>query len=274
MIKLLDLLIEAENKTNKAIIMAGSAGAGKSTIVKQLRPDLQNSIVNKIRPDLKRNNWLELNADNYVEDKNSPMYNNLAKASNYIEKIDLPKAISSGDNFLYDTTASNIDRIKKVADSVGEAMMIMVYTNPVVSFLRNFKRERRVPTVGVLSSWNNVYKNISQYSNIFGDNFVLVVSEISPAEQKMVEEFEKAFKSNKLKEFFEELLSSGQFKSSFKKDPTKEKTPEELAKSKALLDKQIDTLSSQFSDIEKQVELLKSDSVESAVSKAKSFINS
>lgn len=274
MIKLLDLLIEAKKKTNKAIIMAGAAGAGKSTIVNQLRPDLQNSIVNKIRPDLRRNNWLELNADNYVEDENSPMYNNLAKASNYIEKTDLPNAISSGDNFLYDTTASNVDRIKKVVNSVGDSMMIMVYTNPIVNFLRNFQRKRRVPTVGVLSSWNNVYKNISTYSDIFRDNFILVVSEISPVEQKMVEEFEKAYKSNKLKEFFEELLSSGQFKSSFKKDPTKQKTPEELAKSKALLDKQIDTLSSQFSDIEKQVELLKSDSVESAVSKAKSFINS
>lgn len=274
MIKLLDLLIEAKNKTNKAIIMGGAAGAGKSTIVNQLRPDLQNSIVNKIRPDLRKNNWLELNADNYVEDENSPMYNNLAKASNYIEKTDLPNAISNEENFLYDTTASNVDRIKKVVNSVGDSMMIMVYTNPIVNFLRNFQRKRRVPTVGVLSSWNNVYKNISQYRSIFGDNFILVVSEISPVEQKMVEEFEKAYKSNKLKEFFEELLSSGQFKSSFKKDPTKQKTPEELAKSKALLDKQIDTLSSQFSDIEKQVELLKSDSVESAVSKAKSFINS
>ena len=46
----------------------------------------------------------------------------------------------------------------------------------------------------------------------------------------MVDEFEKAFKSGKLKEFFEGLLSSGQFKSTFKKDPTQQKTPEEIAK--------------------------------------------
>jgi uridine kinase len=62
MIKLLDLLLEAE-EGKKAIIMAGGAGAGKSTFVKQIRSDLQKA------------GWKELNADKYVEDKESPMYN-------------------------------------------------------------------------------------------------------------------------------------------------------------------------------------------------------
>jgi hypothetical protein len=153
-------------------------------------------------------------------------------------------------------------------------MMVMVYTNPIVSFLRNFSRERKVPTVGVLSSWNNVYKNIDTYKKMFGNNFYLVETGKSPEEEKMVGEFEKAYKSNKLKEFFEELLSSGQFKSTFKKDPTKQKSPEEIAKSKALVDKQIDILSDQFDTIEKQVEQLKTQDMSSVVSKAKSFINS
>jgi len=262
MIKLLDLLKEATKESNKAILMAGSAGAGKSSIVNQLRPDLQ------------KNGWVELNADKYVEDKEGPMYNNLAKASSYIEKVDLPDVINSGKSFLYDTTATNTSKIEKVKNSVGDSMMVMVYTNPVVSFYRNFKRERKVPTVGVLSSWNNVYKNISTYKSMFGDNFLLAQSEVSPAEQKLVDEFEKAFKSNKLKEFFQELLSTGEFKSTFRKDPTKQKSPEELAKSKELVDKQIDILSTQFDEIEKQVSELKSDNIGTVVSKAKSFINS
>jgi hypothetical protein len=153
-------------------------------------------------------------------------------------------------------------------------MMVMVYTNPIVSFLRNFKRERKVPTVGVLSSWNNVYKNISTYKKMFGDQFYLVQTGLSDEENKMVGEFEQAYKSGKLKKFFEQLLSSGQFKSTFKKDPTKQKTPEEIAKSKALVDKQIDTLSDQFGDIEKQVLQLKSQDISSVISKAKSFIKS
>ena len=261
MIKLLDLLLEAKSG-KKAIIMAGGAGAGKSTFVRQIKPDLQ------------KYDWVELNADKYVEDKDSPMYNNLAKASIQIDKQDLPNAIKSGNNFLYDTTATNVDRISGIKNDGYDVMMVMVYTNPIVSFLRNFKRERKVPTVGVLSSWNNVYKNIETYKKMFGDQFYLVQTGGSDEETKMVGEFENAYKSGKLKEFFEQLLSSGQFKSTFKKDPTKQKTPEEIAKSKALVDKQIDILSDQFGDIEKQVLQLKSQDISSVVNKAKSFIKS
>lgn len=259
MIKLLDLLLEAK-EGKKAIIMAGGAGAGKSTFVKQ------------IRPDLKKNGWIELNADKYVEDQDSPMYNNLAKASIQIDKVDLPDTLNSSKNFLYDTTATNVQRISGIKDSGYDTMMIMIYTNPIVSFLRNFKRERKVPTVGVLSSWNNIYKNISTYKSMFANDFHLIETGLSSEEEKMVEEFKKAHKSGKLKEFFEELLSSGQFKSTFKKDPTKQKTPDEIAKSKALVDKQIDILSDQFDTIEKQVNQLKAEDQNSVVSKAKSFI--
>lgn len=259
MIKLLDLLLEAK-ESKKAIVMAGGAGAGKSTFVKQ------------IRPDLKKNGWIELNADKYVEDQDSPMYNNLAKASIQIDKVDLPNTIKSGQNFLYDTTATNVQRIEGIKDYGYDTMMIMIYTNPIVSFLRNFKRERKVPTVGVLSSWNNIYKNISTYKSMFGNDFHLIETGMNPEEEKMVEEFKKAHKSGKLKEFFEELLSSGQFKSTFRKDPTKQKSPEEIAKSKELVDKQIDILSDQFDTIEKQVNQLKAEDQNSVVSKTKSFI--
>lgn len=259
MIKLLDLLLEV-NGQKKAIVMAGGAGAGKSYFVRQIRPELNKA------------GWIELNADKYVEDKEGPMYNNLAKASNQIDKVDLPQTIKSGKNFIYDTTATNVERISGIKQSGYDVMMIMIYTNPIVSFLRNFKRERKVPTVGVLSSWNNIYKNIEIYKKTFGDNFYLVQTDMSEEESNMVDEFKKAYKSDKLKEFFEELLSSGQFKSTFRKDPTKQKSPEEIAKSKELVDKQIDILSGQFDTIEKQVSELGSKDMQSVVTKAKSFI--
>ncbi|MFN9957820.1 MAG: hypothetical protein ACK55I_32340, partial [bacterium] len=150
-----------------------------------------------------------------------------------------PDTVQSGKNFLYDTTATNVERISSIKDGGYNIMMVMVYTNPIVSFLRNFARERKVPTVGVLSSWNNVYKNIDTYKKMFGNNFYLVETGKSAEEEKMVGEFEKAYKSNKLKEFFEELLSSGQFKSTFKKYHTKQKRHEEKAKTKKLVDNQI-----------------------------------
>ena len=242
--------------------MAGSAGAGKSTFVKQIEPDLKSA------------HWNELNADKYIEDKDSPMYNNLGKASAYIEKQELPQTINKGQNFLYDTTATNVSKIQNIADSGYDTKMVMVYTSPIVSFLRNFKRERKVPTVGVLSSWNNVYKNLSTYKDMFGDNFYLVETGLTPEEAKMVEKFNQAYNSGKLKEFFESLLNSGEFKSTFRKDPTKQKTPEEIAQSKALVNKQIDILANQFDDIESQVKSLGSYDMSNVVSKVKSFIKS
>lgn len=260
MIKLADILREAK-ATKRAIIMAGSAGAGKSTFVKQ------------IRPDLKKAGWEELNADKYVEDETSPMYKNLTRASQQIEKVDLPGAIASGKGFIYDTTGANVERAKGIVNSGYDVMMVMVYTHPIVSFLRNFSREeRKVPTIGVLTSWNNVYKNIAEYKSLFGDNFVLAQTGLSPEEEAKVKDFEKAYKSGKLKEYFSELLSSGKYSSTFKKDPTKQKTPEEIAKSKEQLNKQIDTLVSQFETIEKQVMQLKTADLDQAVSKAKAFI--
>jgi len=258
-----------EAKTGKkAIVMAGGAGVGKSTFVK------------KIRPDLKKAGWLELNPDKYTEDPKSvnqrgvSMFNKPSVASSQVDTVDLPKATNAGKNFLYDTTASNVKRIESEMKSKGyDIMMVMVYTNPIVSFLRNFKRERKVPTVGVLSSWNNSYKNISTYKSMFGSDFHIIQTELSPEEERMVDEFKKAHKSGKLKEFFEDLLSSGQFKSTFRKDPTKQKSPEEIAKSKELVDKQIDILSDQFDTIEDQVEQLKTEDMNSVVSQAKSFIN-
>lgn len=259
MIKLADILREAK-AIKRAIIMAGSAGAGKSTFVKQ------------IRSDLKKAGWEELNADKYVEDEASPMYKNLTRASQQIEKVDLPSAIESGKGFIYDTTGANVERAKSIVNSGYDVMMVMVYTHPIVSFLRNFSRERKVPTIGVLTSWNNVYKNIAEYKSLFGNNFILAQTGVSPEEEATVKNFEKAYQSGKLKEYFSELLSSGKYSSTFKKDPTKQKTPEEIAKSKEQLNKQIDTLVSQFQTIEKQVAQLKTADLDQAVSKAKAFI--
>ncbi len=169
MIKLLDLLKEAKGQ-KKAIIMAGGAGAGKSTFSKQLQSDL------------KKAGWTDLNADKYVEDPDSTMYNNLGAAASRIDKVDLPNTLEKGQNFLYDTTASNVQRVQGIKDQGYDIMMVMVYTNPIVSFLRNFKRERKVPTVGVLSSWNNVYKNIETYKKMLGNNFHLISTGTSPEE--------------------------------------------------------------------------------------------
>jgi hypothetical protein len=219
MIKLTDLLKEIQGSP-KAIIMAGGASVGKSTVLNTLKPVLKN--------------FVDLNADKYVEDKDSPMFGNLSAASSQIRKKDLPNTIANKQNLVYDTTASNLSTLQPVLDELNDAgyetAMIMVYDHPIVSFIRNFKRERKVPAVGVLGTWGNVYSLINDYKRIFGDDFILVSTPASTPEEKAeMAKFDAAVKANNLNQYFEELLSSGQFVSTFRKDDAG-LSPEELEK--------------------------------------------
>ena len=63
MIKLLELLKEVMAPKDKMIIMAGAAGSGKSTLISKIKSATPGFEI--------------INPDKYVEDKDSPMYNNL-----------------------------------------------------------------------------------------------------------------------------------------------------------------------------------------------------
>jgi len=250
MIKLTELLLEAIDKP-KAIIMAGGAAVGKSTVLKSIEPLIKD--------------FTNLNADKYVEDKESPMYGNLSAASSQIKKKDLPNAIEAKRNLIYDTTASNVKTLQPILDELKnngyDVMMIMVYAHPIISFLRNYKRERKVPAVGVLGTWANVYNLIGEYKNIFGDNFVLVSSPAStPEEFKEIDNFQEAYESGKLKEYFSDLFTTGEFQSTFKKSDVG-LSPEELAKrekqreaTKKTLEKNIDKIADTYDDIQSKLD--------------------
>ena len=246
MIKLTDLLKEIQGSP-KAIIMAGGASVGKSTVLNTLKPVLKN--------------FVDLNADKYVEDKDSPMFGNLSAASSQIRKKDLPNTIANKQNLVYDTTASNLSTLQPVLDELNDAgyetAMIMVYAHPIVSFIRNFKRERKVPAVGVLGTWGNVYSLINDYKRIFGDDFILVSTPASTPEEKAeMAKFDAAVKANNLNQYFEEWLSSGQFVSTFRKDDTGlspeelEKREKQREKTKQQLQVNIDKVSNTFKKIQ------------------------
>jgi hypothetical protein len=248
MIKLTQLLQEALSNP-KAIIMAGGASVGKSTVLKSI-----DSIIK---------DFDNLNADKYVEDKDSPMYGNLAAAASQVKKQDLPNAIKNQKNLVYDTTAANLSTLQPILDELNsngyETMMIMVYAHPIVSFLRNFKRERKVPAVGILGTWANVYNLLDEYKNIFGDKFVLVNSPSGPEEQTEIANFEQAYQDGKLPEYFNNLLSTGEFASTFKKDDSN-LSPEEKAKREKqrentgkILEKNIEKIATTYGDIKSKL---------------------
>ncbi len=267
MIKLTDLLKEITGKP-KAIIMAGGASVGKSTILKSLQPILKD--------------FIDLNADKYVEDKDSPMYGNLSAASVQIRKTDLPNAVDNQQNLIYDTTASNLSTLQptlnKLNDMGYETMMIMVYAHPIVSFLRNYKRERKVPAVGVLGTWANVYNLIGDYKKIFGDNFVLVNSPAStPEEMKEIENFQKAYESGNLIEYFDNLFATGEFQSTFRKSDVG-LSPEELAKrekqretTRKTLEKNIEKIADTYDSIQSQLDPI---DIKELPNKVNNFVNS
>lgn len=174
MIKLSDIILEQNGKP-KAIVMAGGAGAGKSYLLNQLGLEgLKN-----------------YNPDTYVEDENHPFFNNLSAASGQVDK-DVKAASEKGESFIWDTTASNPSKVRDLLAKGYDVFMVMIYTHPMISFIGNFSRERRIPKASVFSTWRAVYKLIDDYKNLLGDNFALFVNLREGKYDKEVADFNKA----------------------------------------------------------------------------------
>jgi hypothetical protein len=277
MIKLFDILQEIISPQSKMIILAGGAGVGKSTLINKIKKSISGFEI--------------INPDKYIEDTTSPMFNNLTAASAQVDDVDVPNALSSGKPFVWDTTASNAAKllggIYKRKETPGllntasnyDTLMIMVYAHPIVSFLRNFKRERKVPKIGVISTWNNVYGNIDAYKNKLGNNFILYQAPDNEYKNE-IEGFNQAVQQGKLYEWLEKLTSKNpeQFISTFRKTQDIPLSPEEQIKkdkasekSKEQYKELVSKLEREFITIDKKIK----DSVLSEpelISKVNSFV--
>ena len=251
MIKLLELLKEVMAPKDKMIIMAGAAGSGKSTLISKIESATPGFEI--------------INPDKYVEDKDSPMYNNLMQSSMQVDDKDVPDALANHKSFIWDTTASNANKLfgglykrKEVPGLLNQhpdydVMMIMVYAHPIVSFLRNFKRERRVPRMGVISTWNSVYGNIDTYKSKLGDNFIMYQAP-DDEYQTEINEFNEAVKQGRLYDWLEELTSKDpdQFKSTLGNKPPEPTTPEEQAKKDKAKEKSTEIYKQQVEQLERE----------------------
>ena len=251
MIKLLELLKEVMAPKDKMIIMAGAAGSGKSTLISKIESATPGFEI--------------VNPDKYVEDKDSPMYNNLMQSSMQVDDKDVPDALANHKSFIWDTTASNANKLfgglykrKEVPGLLNQhpdydVMMIMVYAHPIVSFLRNFKRERRVPRIGVISTWNSVYGNIDTYKSKLGDNFIMYQAP-DDEYQNEINDFNEAVKQGKLYDWLEELTSKDpdQFRSTLGNKPPEPTTPEEQAKKDKAKEKSTEIYKQQVEQLERE----------------------
>jgi len=251
MIKLLELLKEVMAPEDKMIIMAGAAGSGKSTLISKIESATPGFEI--------------INPDKYVEDKDSPMYNNLMQSSMQVDDKDVPDALANHKSFIWDTTASNANKLfgglykrKEIPGLLNQhpdydVMMIMVYAHPIVSFLRNFKRERKVPKMAVLSTWNSVYGNIDTYKSKLGDNFIMYQAP-DDEYQAEINEFNEAVKQGRLYEWLEELTSKdpSQFRSTLGNKAPEPTTPEEQAKKDKAKEKSIEAYKQQVEQLERE----------------------
>ena len=251
MIKLLELLKEVMAPKDKMIIMAGAAGSGKSTLISKIKSATPGFEI--------------INPDKYVEDKDSPMYNNLMQSSMQVDDKDVPDALANHKSFIWDTTASNANKLfgglykrKEVPGLLNQhpdydVMMIMVYAHPIVSFLRNFKRERRVPRMGVISTWNSVYGNIDTYKSKLGDNFIMYQAP-DDEYQTEINGFNEAVKQGRLYDWLEELTSKDpdQFRSTLGNKPPEPTTPEEQAKKDKAKEKSTEIYKQQVEQLERE----------------------
>ena len=168
--KLIKLLLEQEGAP-RVLVMAGGGGAGKTTFLKQA--GIQNIPI--------------LNPDKFVEDQDIP----LAAASKMVEK-QVEDLTDQGKSFVWDTTASNPRKVKDLIDKGYEIMMVMVYTHPLISFLSNFERERRIPKAGVFGTWESSYSLMGEYRKMLGDNFLLIQNTRDGKYNKQIEDFNQA----------------------------------------------------------------------------------
>ena len=202
MLKLSEIILEANGRP-KAVIMAGSAGAGKSYLLNQLNLDSLE----------------QFNPDKYVEDPDHPYYNNLGAASNQVNK-DVSTAADDKISFVWDTTASGVkfdENLNKLLKLGYDVYMVMVYTHPMISYISNFSRKRNIPASSVFLTWRNAYKKIEDFNKKLKGNLSIFVNDRGEF-KKEIEGFNTAAKNgaNGIKDYLKTYNDrTGAGKSSF-----------------------------------------------------------
>lgn len=277
MISLRSLLLEVFNTSPKAIILSGAAGMGKSTLIDALTQHIPSD-------------FIVFNPDNF-NPEDDPKKPNIAKNSKIIRTKAIPEAISKKQNFIYDTTGHNFQETAKIiqdAQSQGyKVMVITLYGSPIVNFLRNFSRDRKLPKDVVLDNWAKVYSQIDNYKKLPNIEYLVVQTELKPEERDAVVKFERAFKSGDLEEYFKQIIQQDpeKYRSSFRKpqpsdissaedlpDPETLKAREEKKKeSEQKFSNVIKNLKDQFKTVEKYLKIIKPINYKEAIGAVKTF---
>ena len=264
MIKLRDIILE-QSVNPKALILAGSPGAGKSSFIE----DIDNALILNV-DDYYIRNLRNLGVSLDLKNADAEARSKAAQAMAAANKEFRPttrEIILGRKNFILDGTAASSKptlAMKKELEDLGyDILMVYVFASLEKALDRNetrFQRsqgeDRSLPPAIVLRTWNNITQNYDLYKDEFGSNFVSVVND-------------KALQKGEPLRSLESLIN--QYVDPYTPTDTKPKTDKEKAKSdqsKAELEKQInDFINSN------KVEEIKADSVskEEAKQRVKRF---
>jgi len=252
MIGLISLLNEIQGKP-KAIFMAGPAGSGKSTVSKQLIPsDFKTINVDDTYEELLKSSGIGMKLAKMSPDELKKAGELMGQARKTTD-LKYKEAAANMNNLLIDSVGGSsktlLKKKQELEDLGYETAMIMTYVSPITSLERNKQRDRSLLPSIVLRSWRDVNKNIDAYKQAFGNNFILLNLDPEDVNKNFDEEYI-------YKTYIEPLGQIG-----------KEKSPEEIAKSKAEAD-QI------YSDIKQSLKTQPGfDTIDQAKTKITNFIN-
>ena len=253
MIGLISLLKEVQGKP-KAIFMAGPAGSGKSTISKQLIPSNFTTInVDDTYEALLKASGIGMKLAQMSPDELKKAGELMGKARKATD-VKYQDTLKDAKNIVIDSVGGSsktlLKKKQQLEDLGYDTFMLMTYVSPITSLERNKQRDRSLLPSIVIRSWRDVNKNIDIYKQAFGDNFVIVNLDPENAKKGFDEEY--VFKT-----YIEPLGQVG-----------KEKSPEELAKSKAEAEQT-------YSDIKQTLKIQPEfDTLEQSKQKITNFIQS
>ena len=252
MVSLSELLLEANGKP-KAIFMAGPAGSGKSTIIKELIP----SYFTTLNIDDEYEKLLTASGMGMAQkDFNPEELSQAAKFMSQAQKKTREKFITLSQelkDIIIDGTGAATRPLLKKDDNLKalgyDTFMIMLNVSPITSLKRNLTRNRQLLPTIITKTWKSVNTNIDIFREAFGNDFILIDNDPADAE--------KDFDPKEIKiRFFDTTKAKG-----------KPKTPEQLAK-KA---KEVEQLNQDIIDLI-QIER-EYDTLEEAKAKIDRFLN-
>ena len=221
MISLVDLLLENINKP-KAIFLAGPAGSGKSSFIKENIPDLKIINVDDTYEELLKKAELDKPQSEFTSDELSQSSKLMSQARKETTSK-LKNAQEAGENIVIDGTGAASNPIKKKKTQLEElgydTMMVMIYVSPLVSLERNRSRGEKGgrslrPSI-IVSTWEKVNKNVDTFENMFGNNFILVNNDPKGAD--------KTYNEEEIKKYFDQVTAAREYTDEEKAKKTKEK---------------------------------------------------